>query len=57
MALATDNKLVELARAACAGDPAALEATLQTLQPLIVRVARLVVGPGQASRKTLRKRP
>lgn len=46
MELAIEPDLASLARQASAGDAASLEQLLADLRPLVVRVARLIVGPG-----------
>jgi DNA-directed RNA polymerase specialized sigma24 family protein len=49
MSVVENSELVDLARGAASGDPRALAALLDELAPLVVRTARLIVGPGSAT--------
>jgi RNA polymerase sigma factor (sigma-70 family) len=46
--VAEPSDLIQLARAARRGDPVAVDRFLETVQPLVVRAVRLVVGSGSA---------
>jgi RNA polymerase sigma factor (sigma-70 family) len=49
MSVVENSELVDLARGAASGDPRALASLLDELAPLVVRTARLIVGPGSAT--------
>jgi RNA polymerase sigma-70 factor (ECF subfamily) len=49
MSIVEKSNLAALARNAASGDPRALASLLDELAPVVVRTARLIVGPGSAA--------
>jgi RNA polymerase sigma factor (sigma-70 family) len=49
MSVVENSELTDLARGAASGDPLALASLLDALAPLVVRTARLIVGPGSTT--------